>query len=170
MSFQFEEVDMRTQAEFAKLKEGKTLHRVNPLKENKPGKFVSKMLAFESCPLFVIVVVVAIVLLPRTRTISEPMCWSIDGLLVSTLIGPIHTGRGTRHATQRKQMGPIDVNGGVHTACKQHQKICVRICACASSVDWALILVAMGICPVVSLSIDTPSPPPNMISGQVMRF
>ncbi len=40
--------------------------------------------------------------------------------------------------TQRKQMGPVDVNGGVHTARKQHQRICVRICARASSVDWAL--------------------------------
>ncbi len=39
---------------------------------------------------------------------------------------------------QRKQMGPVDVNGGVHTALKQHQRICVRICARASSVDWAL--------------------------------
>ncbi len=34
----------------------------------------------------------------------------------------------TRSATQRKQMGPVDVNGGVHTACKQHQRINVRIC------------------------------------------
>ncbi len=36
--------------------------------------------------------------------------------------GPIRTGRGTRRTTQRKQMGPVDVNGGVHTACKQHQR------------------------------------------------
>ncbi len=28
--------------------------------------------------------------------------------------GPIHAGR--------KQMGPVDVNGGVHTARKQHQR------------------------------------------------
>ncbi len=27
-----------------------------------------------------------------------------------------HTGRRTRRATRRKQMGPVDVNGGVHTA------------------------------------------------------
>ncbi len=42
----------------------------------------------------------------------------------------------TCNATQSK-MGPIDVNGGVHTACKQHQRICIRICSRASSVDWA---------------------------------
>ena len=35
-----------------------------------------------------------------------------------------------------KQMGSVDVNGGVHTARKQHQRICVR----ASSVDWAWLL------------------------------
>ncbi len=38
---------------------------------------------------------------------------------------------------QRNQTGPVDVNGGVHTAHNQHQRICVRICARASSVDWA---------------------------------
>ncbi len=37
---------------------------------------------------------------------------------------------------QRKQMGHVDVNESIHTACKQHQRICVRICARASSVDW----------------------------------
>ena len=42
--------------------------------------------------------------------------------------GPIHTGRGMRPAMWRKQMGPIDVNGGVHTAHKQHQRKNVRIC------------------------------------------
>ncbi len=30
--------------------------------------------------------------------------------------GPIHTGRGMPGATGCKQMGPVDVNGGVHTA------------------------------------------------------
>ena len=38
-------------------------------------------------------------------------------------------------------MGPVDVNGSVHTARKQHQRICVRICACASCVDWAWVLL-----------------------------
>ncbi len=41
----------------------------------------------------------------------------------------------TRDATQ---MEPIDVNGSVHTARKQRQRICVRICARASCVDEAL--------------------------------
>ncbi len=38
---------------------------------------------------------------------------------------------------QRKQMEPVDLNESVHTARKQHQRICVRIRARASSVDWA---------------------------------
>ncbi len=42
--------------------------------------------------------------------------------------GPIHTGRGTQRATRCKQMGPVDVNGGVHTACKQHQRKNIPIC------------------------------------------
>ncbi len=36
-----------------------------------------------------------------------------------------------------KRMGPVDVNGSVHTARKQHQRIWVRICVRASCVDWA---------------------------------
>ncbi len=36
-------------------------------------------------------------------------------------------------------MGPVDVNGGVHTAHKQHQRICIGICARASNVDWVLL-------------------------------
>ncbi len=48
----------------------------------------------------------------------------------------------TQDATRkgRKQMGPVDVNGGVHTACKQHQRKNIRICAASrptSCVDWA---------------------------------
>ncbi len=42
-----------------------------------------------------------------------------------------------------KQMGPIDVNGGVHTACKQHQRkniqIYVRIASC--------VLCGLGLLP-----------------------
>ena len=34
--------------------------------------------------------------------------------------GSIHTGRGTQRAMPRKQMEPVDVNGSVHTAGKQH--------------------------------------------------
>ena len=47
------------------------------------------------------------------------------------------------HRTRRpdaKQMGPVDVKGSVHTAHKQHQRICIRICARASCVDWAVKL------------------------------
>ncbi len=51
--------------------------------------------------------------------------------VLTCFLGLIHTGRGMRHATQRKQMGPIVINGSVHTACKQHQRknvpICVRV-------------------------------------------
>ena len=58
-------------------------------------------------------------------------------------LGPIHTGRGTRRAMRCKQMGPIDVNGGVHTACKQHQRkniqIYVRIASC--------VLCGLGLLP-----------------------
>ncbi len=34
-----------------------------------------------------------------------------------------------RRATRHEQMGPVDVNGGVHTARKQHQRKNVPICA-----------------------------------------
>ena len=37
------------------------------------------------------------------------------------------------HRTRRKQMGPVDVNGDVHTAGKQHQKKNVPICMCIAS-------------------------------------
>ena len=47
--------------------------------------------------------------------------------------GPIHTGRGTRRAMPRKQMGSVNVNGGVHTARKQHQRKNIRICVCIAS-------------------------------------
>ncbi len=39
----------------------------------------------------------------------------------------------TRNAMQHKPIEPVDMNGSVHTAHKQHQRICVL----ASSVDWA---------------------------------
>ena len=47
--------------------------------------------------------------------------------------GPIHTGSGTRCTRRRKQMGPVDVNGGVHTACKQHQRKIIQIYAWVAS-------------------------------------
>ncbi len=49
------------------------------------------------------------------------------------MFGLIHTGR----APQRKQTGPVDVNGSIHTARKQHQRICLRV---ASRVlcEWGL--------------------------------
>ncbi len=52
---------------------------------------------------------------------------------VFTQQGPIHTGRGMRRAMRCKQMGPIDVNGSIHTACKQHQRKNVRIYAHVAS-------------------------------------
>ena len=59
-------------------------------------------------------------------------------------------------------MGPVDVNGGVHTARKQHHRICVRICVRASSVDWALYIYichkttcpCCGCCTALSVSIQ----------------
>ena len=47
--------------------------------------------------------------------------------------GSIHTGRRTRCTARRKQMGPIDVNGGIHTALKQHQRKNIPICARVAS-------------------------------------
>ena len=41
----------------------------------------------------------------------------------------------TRNA---KQIQPVYVNGSIHNARKQHQRICVRICVRASCVDWTL--------------------------------
>ncbi len=43
-------------------------------------------------------------------------------------LGLIHTGR-----ARRKQMEPAVMDGSVHTARKQHQKICVRICVPVAS-------------------------------------
>ena len=51
-------------------------------------------------------------------------------------LGPIHTGRGMWCATRCKQMGPIDVNGGVHTARKQHQRKNILICTCIPRPVW----------------------------------
>ncbi len=52
---------------------------------------------------------------------------------IAVVLGPIHTGRGTWRAMPCKQMGPVDMNGGVHTACKQHQRKNVPICTCVAS-------------------------------------
>ena len=34
---------------------------------------------------------------------------------------------------QCKQMGPVVINGSVHTECKQHQRNCIRICVRVTS-------------------------------------
>ena len=54
---------------------------------------------------------------------------------------------------QRKQMGPVDVNGSIHTAHKQHQRKNGPICACASCVDWASKPLS---------ALDPPPGQPNM--------
>ncbi len=48
----------------------------------------------------------------------------------------LHAGQVSKTRTQStqdagldKQMGPVDVNGGIHTARKQHQRKNVEICA-----------------------------------------
>ena len=71
------------------------------------------------------------------------ICWvwiSLHGW--KTFFGPIHTGRGTRRAMRRKQMGPVDVNGSVHTAGKQYQRKNVPICSCIAS----RVLCGLGLC------------------------
>ncbi len=48
----------------------------------------------------------------------------------------------TRRAMQCKQMGPVVINGSVHTARKQHQRICIRICVRVASrvlCEWDLM-------------------------------
>ncbi len=53
---------------------------------------------------------------------------------MNQLLGQIHTGRARSTPANRI----ADVNGSVHTARKQHQRICTQICVFASSMDWAL--------------------------------
>ena len=62
------------------------------------------------------------------RVIASKCCERCFQSLWIAHWGPIHTGRGMRRPTQRKQMGPVDVNGGVHTTCWQHQRKNVPIC------------------------------------------
>ena len=51
--------------------------------------------------------------------------------MLACILGPNphRTRDAMRCATRRKEMGPVDVNGGVHTVRKQHQRKNVRICA-----------------------------------------
>ena len=56
------------------------------------------------------------------------MTMSFCFLIGVGVIGLIDTGRATRRTTQCKQMGPVVLNGIVHTARKQHQRICGPIC------------------------------------------
>ncbi len=53
---------------------------------------------------------------------------TLRDILISDSLGLIHTGRGTRCVTQGKQMGPVVVNGSIHTARKQHQRKNVPVC------------------------------------------
>ncbi len=62
----------------------------------------------------------------------NPECW-VDAETKPRGSGPIHTGGGMRCAMWRKQMVPVDVNRGVHTACKQHQRKNILICAFVAS-------------------------------------
>ncbi len=67
----------------------------------------------------------------QTDTVSFLQHLKCLGLLIREWNGPVHTGRGMRHAMRCKQIWPVDVNGGVYTAGKQHQRknigICVRL-------------------------------------------
>ena len=59
-------------------------------------------------------------------------CTGVGGVSHTNGLRPNDTGRA------REQMGPVDVNGGVHIVRKQHQRNNVPICMCiASCVDWA---------------------------------
>ncbi len=71
------------------------------------------------------------VIISLKRTRPTPLGWGVGvessmpaalTVLVSPLwsFGPIHRGA--------KQMEPVDVNRSVHTARKQHQRICIGIC------------------------------------------
>ncbi len=51
---------------------------------------------------------------------------------------------------QLKQMGPVVVNGSVHTARKQHQRICVRICVRIAS----RVLCEWGLTPVMVWTVN----------------
>ncbi len=62
--------------------------------------------------------------------------------------GPIHTGR----AMRRKQMRPVDVNGGIHTARKQHQRKNFWICARVAS----RVLCGLGL-HLVAILIKSPA-------------
>ncbi len=44
------------------------------------------------------------------------------------ILGPVHTGRGAPRNGRTQIMEHIVVNGSVHTACKQHQRVCKQIC------------------------------------------
>ncbi len=57
--------------------------------------------------------------------ISPSVCWA--EFFFSILRPNSHRTR-TRCATLRKHMGPVVINGSIHTACKQHQRKNVPIC------------------------------------------
>ena len=63
-------------------------------------------------------------------------------------LGPVHTGRGTHLATAQQIMEHMVVNGSVHTARKQYQRVCMQICSrvlCERGLG--VCSVAMGFCP-----------------------
>ncbi len=59
---------------------------------------------------------------------------------------------------QRKQMEPVDVNGGVHTARKQHQRICVRICVRGLVKLFHLRLFQVECTPEMMIEVEEESP------------
>ncbi len=73
---------------------------------------------------------------PRTQTQpQEFISLSLKLRLNNSCPCPTHTSSTQDAQRNAKQMGPVDVNGSIHTARKQHQRVCVRIRARASSVD-----------------------------------
>ncbi len=73
---------------------------------------------------------------PRTQTQpQEFISLSLKLRLNNSCPCPTHTSSTQDAQRNAKQMGPVDVNGSIHTARKQHQRVCVRICAGASYVD-----------------------------------
>ncbi len=95
---------------------------------------------------------------------GEQLCYrlsthaQIDPGTLSCVFQTTFQASSTQHAhAQRKQMGPVDVNGNVHTARKQHQRICIRICVRVSCVDWASVRFTKEIS-----KIPTNSPPPKV--------
>ncbi len=62
------------------------------------------------------------------RFLGDNIGQSGQTFMVWNPLGPVHTGRGAPRNKHLQIMEHIVVNGSVHTACKQHQRVCLQIC------------------------------------------